>query len=196
MAWSYRNDRADEVYTTAGGPAAVQGEQITRPPGDGEGEVPEVDPQDEKARKEREKELRETVAKLPAISGVTAADLIEVEKQLQDPEAGRPVETPAARLARESKLVNQTQDLEATRQAGVERSRIRAEERTRLEQEEKDKDLEKVRKEEAENAKKDIADKKKADEEKRKEDEKEAAEVRKGAEPPKAATHSTQQAKK
>ena len=36
MAWSYRADRADEVYATTSGPAAATTEQLPRPPMDGE----------------------------------------------------------------------------------------------------------------------------------------------------------------
>jgi hypothetical protein len=33
MAWSYRSDRADEVYTEGGGPAIITGEQAPETPG-------------------------------------------------------------------------------------------------------------------------------------------------------------------
>lgn len=36
MAWSYRQDRADEVYASTSGPAAATTEQMPRPPMDGE----------------------------------------------------------------------------------------------------------------------------------------------------------------
>jgi hypothetical protein len=36
MAWSYRSDRADEVYAKTSGPAAAVTEQMPRPPIDGE----------------------------------------------------------------------------------------------------------------------------------------------------------------
>lgn len=36
MGWSYRSDRSDEVYATTSGPTAVEGEQMPRPPSDGE----------------------------------------------------------------------------------------------------------------------------------------------------------------
>jgi hypothetical protein len=36
MAWSYRNDRSDEIYANTSGPAVAQTEKLPRPPADGE----------------------------------------------------------------------------------------------------------------------------------------------------------------
>ena len=47
MAWSYRSDRADEVYATSSGPAAAQTEQLPRPPTDGEDTDNVLNPPDE-----------------------------------------------------------------------------------------------------------------------------------------------------
>jgi colicin import membrane protein len=160
MAWSYRTDRADELYNTEGGPATVTGELLTKPP---EGST---DPQ---KRAEREKELRESMSELPAASGITAADLVVLERQREDPQAGPEVESPAKRLARESELVNTTQELNEARRAGEERNRMRMEERARIQGEEREKENEKARKEVADQVKKEEADRKaKEDKEKAK----------------------------
>lgn len=44
MAWSYRNDRADEIYGSTSGPAAVAAEKLPRPPTDGE-DIPTAKPE-------------------------------------------------------------------------------------------------------------------------------------------------------
>lgn len=55
MAWSYRADRADEVYATTSGPAAATTEQLPRPPMDGENTDnvlnPPEQPEGEKVKK-------------------------------------------------------------------------------------------------------------------------------------------------
>jgi hypothetical protein len=158
MAWSYRTDRRDELYNTEGGPATVTGEPLIKPP---EGST---DPQ---KQAEREKELRESMGELPAASGITAADLVVLERQRQDPEAGPEVESPAKRLMRESTLVNTTQELEAQRVKNQETDRMRMEERNRIQGEEREKELEKTRKEVAEQVKKEEADRKQREDKER-----------------------------
>jgi hypothetical protein len=96
MAWSYRADRADEIYAPSGGPAVAQAEQIPRPPSDGQNasEVREKKPKSE-ADKKKELEVLEKVARTPE-------ELVILRGQLQDPEAGPRVLTPSERLAQES----------------------------------------------------------------------------------------------
>jgi Ca-activated chloride channel family protein len=135
MAWSYRQDRADEIYSTTGGPSTVDG----APPA----------PVDEEGNGEG---LEKPESPEPPLG------------EARDPQAGRKVPTVEERLRQESELTQRSADLEQERQRGMERNRIRAEERTRLQQEESDKEMEKIRKEEAENVKKEVAEQKKKDE--------------------------------
>lgn len=137
MAWSYRIDRADEMYNEKGGPVLTDHEPYAPPPAE---VIPENETPEAKVKRETKR---------------------DAERAKNDPDFALPVETPEERQKRESAHVVQGVELEQIRIANIEKGRLVQEEKNRIEREELEKENEELRKQAADEAKKQLEEEKK-----------------------------------
>lgn len=132
MAWSYRQDRSDEVYTEGGGPAILEGEQT------GETPAPEM-VMDKKLREKEQKPKEGVLTQFQQFPGQNVPRIIEGDGETEKDKE----------IVKAAKADEKQPKVDPARQAflDAERTRIRTEEQNKVAQEELDEEREKIRKE-------------------------------------------------